>query len=43
MTVDTLKVAQILYLLLNNQEIRDIFETIAKKGVFILVRFTPPR
>ncbi len=42
-TVDNLKIAQFLYLLLNNQEIRDVIETIAKKAVLILGRFTPER
>ncbi|NND52270.1 MAG: pentapeptide repeat-containing protein, partial [Flavobacteriaceae bacterium] len=42
-TVDNLKVAQFIYLLLNNEEIRDVLGTIAKKGVLILGRFTPER
>ena len=42
-TVDNLKIAQFLYLLLNNQEIRDVIDTIAKKAVLILGRFTPKR
>ena len=42
-TVDNLKVAQFLYLLLNNQEIRDVIDTVAKKAVLILGRFTPER
>ncbi len=42
-TVDNLKVAQFIYLLLNNHEIRFIIETIAKKVVLILGRFTPER
>ena len=42
-TVDNLKIAQFIYLLLNNQEIRDIIDTIAKKAVLILGRFTPKR
>ncbi len=41
--VDNLKVAQFIYLLLNNQEIRDVIDTIAKKAVLILGRFTPER
>src|SRR5438270_13546279 len=42
-TVDNLKVAQFIYLLLNNAEIRDAIDTIAKKAVLILGRFTPER
>src|SRR5258708_4531988 len=42
-TVDNLKMAQFIYLLLNNQEIRDVIDTIAKKAVLILVRFTRER
>jgi uncharacterized protein YjbI with pentapeptide repeats len=42
-TVDNLKIAQFIYLLLNNQEIRDVIDTIAKKAVLILGRFTPER
>jgi uncharacterized protein YjbI with pentapeptide repeats len=42
-TVDNLKIAQFIYLLLNNQEIRDVIDTIARKAVLILGRFTPER
>jgi uncharacterized protein YjbI with pentapeptide repeats len=42
-TVDNLKVAQFIYLLLNNQEIRDVINTITTKVVLILGRFTPER
>jgi len=42
-TVDNLKIAQFIYLLLNNKEIRDVIDTIAKKAVLILGRFTPER
>jgi len=42
-TIDNLKIAQFIYLLLNNQEIRDVIDTIAKKAVLILGRFTPER
>jgi uncharacterized protein YjbI with pentapeptide repeats len=42
-TVDNLKVAQFIYLLLNNQEIRDVIKTITYKVVLILGRFTPER
>ena len=41
--VDNLKIAQFLYLLLNNQEIRDVITTITTKVVLILGRFTPER
>jgi hypothetical protein len=41
--VDNLKIAQFIYLLLNNAEIRDAIDTIARKAVLILGRFTPPR
>jgi hypothetical protein len=39
--VDNLEVAQFIYLLLNNTKIRDVIDTIAKKAVLILGRFTP--
>src|SRR6266568_4853206 len=42
-TVDNLKVAQFIYLLLNNQEIREVIDTITSKVVLILGRFTPER
>jgi hypothetical protein len=42
-TVDNLKIAQFIYLLLNNAEIRDVIDTIARKAVLILGRFTPER
>ena len=42
-TVDNLEVAQFIYLLLNNPKIRDVIDTIAKKAVLILGRFTPDR
>ncbi len=42
-TVDNLKVAQFIYLLLNNQEIRDVIDTIGQKGVLILGRFSKER
>ena len=41
--VDDLQVAQFIYLLLNNKNIRDVIETIGHKGVLILGRFTPER
>jgi Pentapeptide repeats (8 copies) len=42
-TVDNLKIAQFIYLLLNNAEIREVIDTIARKTVLILGRFTPER
>lgn len=42
-TVDNLEVAQFIYLLLNNQKIRAVIDTIAKKVVLILGRFTDER
>jgi len=42
-TVDNLKIAQFIYLLLNNQEIRDVIDTIGQKGVLILGRFSEER
>ncbi|MDA2919837.1 pentapeptide repeat-containing protein [Desulfobacterota bacterium AH_259_B03_O07] len=41
-TVDNLEVAQFIYLLLNNQKIRDVIQTIGQKAVLILGRFSPP-
>jgi hypothetical protein len=41
-TVDNLKVAQFVYLILNNREIRDVIDTITSKAVLILGRFLPP-
>jgi len=42
-TVDNLKIAQFIYLLLNNKEIREVIDTITSKVVLILGRFTPER
>ncbi len=42
-TVDNLKIAQFIYLLLNNAEIREVIDTITSKVVLILGRFTPER
>ena len=42
-TVDNLEVAQFIYLLLNNKEIRNVIDTITSKVVLILGRFTPKR
>jgi hypothetical protein len=41
--VDSLEVAQFVYLLLNNKKVRDVIDTIGKKAVLILGRFTPER
>jgi uncharacterized protein YjbI with pentapeptide repeats len=41
-TVDNIKVAQFLYLILNNEEIRDVINTLTSKAVLILGRFTIP-
>jgi uncharacterized protein YjbI with pentapeptide repeats len=42
-TVDNLEVAQFIYLLLHNEKIRDVINTVANKAVLILGRFTPER
>jgi hypothetical protein len=42
-TVDNIKVAQFIYLLLNNKEIRDVIDTVGRKGVLLLGRFTEGR
>jgi Pentapeptide repeats (8 copies) len=42
-TVDNIKIAQFIYLLLNNKEIRDVIDTIGKKAVLILGRFSEKR
>lgn len=42
-TVDNIQVAQFIHLLINNKNIRDAIETIGKKAVLILGRFTPDR
>jgi uncharacterized protein YjbI with pentapeptide repeats len=41
--VDNLEVAQFIYLLLNNERIRQVIDTITSKVVLILGRFTPER
>jgi hypothetical protein len=41
--VDNLEVAQFIYLLLNNEKIRQVIDTIGEKGVLILGRFTEER
>lgn len=42
-TVDNMKVARFIYLLLNNQEIREVIDTITSKAVLILGRFSKER
>jgi hypothetical protein len=42
-TVDKIEVAQFIYLLLNNQSLRDVIDTVTSKVVLILGRFTPER
>lgn len=42
-TVDDLQVAQFIYLLLNNQNVRNVIDTITSKAVLILGRFTSER
>jgi hypothetical protein len=42
-TVDDIEVAQFVYLLLNNEKIRGVIDTITSKVVLILGRFTPER
>jgi hypothetical protein len=42
-TVDNLEVAQFIYLMLHNQKVRDVIDTIASKAVLILGRFTDER
>jgi len=42
-TVDDLEVAQFVYLMLNNQKIRTVIDTITSKGVLILGRFYDER
>jgi len=42
-TVDNLKVAQFVYLLINNSEIRNVIDTLTSKAVLILGRFTADR
>jgi uncharacterized protein YjbI with pentapeptide repeats len=41
-TVDNVKVAQFIYLILNNSEIRDVIDTITSKSILILGRFAIP-
>ena len=42
-TVDNIEVAQFVYLLLRNGKIRDVINTVARKGVLLLGRFTEGR
>lgn len=42
-TVDSIQIAQFIHLLINNKNIRDAIETIGKKAILILGRFTPER
>jgi hypothetical protein len=42
-TVDNIEVAQFIYLMLHNEKIRDVIDTIGKKGVLLLGRFTEGR
>lgn len=42
-TVDNLKVAQFIYLLLSNERVRQVIDTLTSKVVLILGRFTPER
>jgi hypothetical protein len=42
-TVDNIEVAQFIYLMLHNQKIREVIDTITSKAVLTLGRFTPER
>jgi uncharacterized protein YjbI with pentapeptide repeats len=42
-TADNIEVAQFVYLLLHNEKIRDVIDTIGRKGVLLLGRFTEGR
>jgi hypothetical protein len=42
-TVDNVETAQFVYLLLHNEKIRDVIDTVTSKVVLILGRFTPER
>jgi hypothetical protein len=42
-TVDDLEVAQLIYLLLHNEKIRNVIDTVGRKGVLLLGRFTEGR
>jgi Pentapeptide repeats (8 copies) len=43
LTVDNIEVAQFIYLMLNNEKVRDVIDTITSKAVLILGRFTDER
>ncbi len=40
--VDNVEVAQFIYLLINNEKIREVISTIGQKAVLVLGRFSPP-
>jgi uncharacterized protein YjbI with pentapeptide repeats len=42
-TVDNIEVAQFIYLMLHNEKIRDVIDTVTSKAVLILGRFTDKR
>jgi hypothetical protein len=42
-TLDNIEVAQFIYLMLNNQKVRDVIDTVTSKAVLILGRFRPKR
>jgi uncharacterized protein YjbI with pentapeptide repeats len=42
-TVDNIEVAQFIYLLLHNEKLRDVIDTVTSKAVLILGRFTAER
>jgi Pentapeptide repeats (8 copies) len=42
-TVDNIEIAQFVYLLINNEKIREVIDSITSKVVLILGRFTPER
>lgn len=42
-TVDNLEIAQFIYLLIHNEKLRDVIDTVGKKTVLILGRFTEER
>ena len=42
-TVDRINVAQFYYLILANENLRDVIQTIGRRGVLLLGRFTPER
>jgi hypothetical protein len=42
-TVDSIDVAQFIYLLLNNEKIRNVIDTLGNKGVLLLGRFSNGR